>query len=195
MGGPSITVQEWPPAGPVFQACRPVSVAGYGHGSRYGNSQVLGYASVLARMWHGPRLAKRAVVDLGHGSVALLPWPPPGGLDLEREAQEGADEDDRGQYRHAGQVGRGGDGTDDVAGHKQLQAEQDQLQAASQKRLEENKRRFEEGSAALETQILALEKQKADGERELETLRAKARKVRTPAKMEPLPASQRRRAA
>src|SRR5512133_1651728 len=31
-------------------------------------------------------LGKRAVVDLGHGSVALLPWPPPGGLDLEREA-------------------------------------------------------------------------------------------------------------
>ena len=50
-----------------------------------------------------------------------------GCLDLEGEAQEGADEDDRRQYRHAGQAGRGGDGPDDVAGDEQLQAEQDGL--------------------------------------------------------------------
>ena len=38
----------------------------------------------------------------------FLPWPSPGCLDLEREAQEGADEDDRGQHCHAGQTRRGG---------------------------------------------------------------------------------------
>src|SRR5215471_18301593 len=69
--------------------------------------------------------ASGAVVDLGRGGVPLLPWPSPGCLDLKREAQERADEHDRGQHRYAGQTRRGRDGTDNVTGHQQFQAEQD----------------------------------------------------------------------
>src|SRR5215472_3961855 len=61
------------------------------------------------------------------GLSALLPWPSPAYLDLQRVAQEGADENDRRQYRNAGQSGRRGDGTDDVAGHEQFQAKQNGL--------------------------------------------------------------------
>src|SRR3954447_11913312 len=61
------------------------------------------------------------------GGLALLPWPSSGYLDLEREAQKCTDEDDRAQDRHACEVGRGGDGPDDVAGDEQLEAEQDDL--------------------------------------------------------------------
>ena len=39
--------------------------------------------------------------------------------------RKGADKDDDGEYRHAGEGGFSGDGSDDVAGHQQLQAEQD----------------------------------------------------------------------
>src|SRR5215469_2678097 len=69
-------------------------------------------------------------VGLGRGNVAFLPRPSPGYLDLQREAQEGTDSDNRRQYRHARQSGRGGYGTDDVAGHEQLQAKQDGLAKA-----------------------------------------------------------------
>src|SRR4029077_4843200 len=37
-------------------------------------------------------------LDLRRGNAALVPRPPPGCIDLEREAQEGAGEDDRCQY-------------------------------------------------------------------------------------------------
>src|SRR5215469_8732130 len=48
-----------------------------------------------------------------------------GQLYLQREAQEGTDQDDDGEYRHARQGGFSGDGADDVPNHQQLQAEQD----------------------------------------------------------------------
>src|SRR5215469_6402532 len=53
-----------------------------------------------------PPRASGAVVDLGRSDVPLLPWPSPGCLDLKREAQERADEHDRGQHRHASQTRR-----------------------------------------------------------------------------------------
>ena len=68
----------------------------------------------------GPPPRMRVAVDLRRGNVSLLPWPSRGCLDLEREAQEGADEDDHGQHCHAGQTRRGGDGADDVTGHEEL---------------------------------------------------------------------------
>ena len=39
IGGPSITVQKWLPAGPIFQECHLASVAGYGLGSSAGSSR------------------------------------------------------------------------------------------------------------------------------------------------------------
>src|SRR5262249_16316766 len=56
---------------------------------------------------------------------AALAWARAGQLYLQREAQEGADQDDDGEYRHAGEGGFSGDSADDVADHQQLQAEQD----------------------------------------------------------------------
>src|SRR5215467_2443982 len=57
----------------------------------------------------------------------LLPRPAAGDLYLQREAQEGADEDDGAEHGHADEGGLGGDGADDVGGHQQFQAEQDGL--------------------------------------------------------------------
>jgi hypothetical protein len=54
-----------------------------------------------------------------------LPWPAAGQLYLQRETQEGANQDDDGEYRHAGEGGLSGDSADDVADDQQLQAEQD----------------------------------------------------------------------
>ena len=65
-------------------------------------------AAVSSVAGHASPYQSRAILDLRGGDVALLPRPSPGCLDLEREAQEGADEDDRRQHRHAGQTGRGG---------------------------------------------------------------------------------------
>lgn len=62
----------------------------------------------------------------GCGS-ALLPWPATTYLDLQREAQERADDDDPAEYRYAAETGLGSDGADDVAGHQQFQSQQDGL--------------------------------------------------------------------
>src|SRR5262249_35232629 len=56
-----------------------------------------------------------------------LPWPAAGQLHLQREAQEGADQDDAGADRHAGESGLAGDSADDIPGDQQLQAKQDGL--------------------------------------------------------------------
>ena len=48
-----------------------------------------------------------------------------GQLYLQRETQEGTDQDDDGEYRHTRQGGFRGDSADDVPNHQQLQAEQD----------------------------------------------------------------------
>jgi hypothetical protein len=52
MGEPSRTVQPWLRAWPIFQARRPGSAAGHGHGSSFGSSRVNDRADrlVLARM-------------------------------------------------------------------------------------------------------------------------------------------------
>lgn len=39
IGKPSRTVQRWPCSGPIFQVCRPASVAVYGLGSSFGSSR------------------------------------------------------------------------------------------------------------------------------------------------------------
>jgi len=46
-------------------------------------------------------------------------------LYIKRKAEEGPDQDDDGEHRHVGEGRLGGDGADDVAGHKQLQPKQD----------------------------------------------------------------------
>jgi len=66
------------------------------------------------------------LIRQGYGRF-VLPWPAARELHLQREAQEGADQDDDAKYCHAGKGGLSGDGTDDVPGHQQLQAQQDGL--------------------------------------------------------------------
>ena len=68
-----------------------------------------GPCRVQARAW--PWLFQRRP-----GGV-VLPWPAAGQFHFEREAQEGADQDDDAKDAHTGEGGLGGDGADDVPGY------------------------------------------------------------------------------
>src|SRR5262249_10213536 len=72
--------------------------------------------------WRRPRY----LVRQGDGRL-VLPRPAARELHLQREAQEGADQDEEAKYCHAGKGGLGCDSADDVPGHEQLQAKQDGL--------------------------------------------------------------------
>lgn len=65
-----------------------------------------------ARRWRRPMY----LVRQGYGRF-VLPWPAARELHLQREAQEGADQDDDAKYCHAGKGGLGGDRADDVPCH------------------------------------------------------------------------------
>lgn len=70
----------------------------------------------------GRRRHAGSVFGFGHW---LLPWPPPGDLELERKAEEGADAHDHGQHSDACVRRFDGDCTDDIAGYEELQPQQD----------------------------------------------------------------------
>src|SRR5215469_164942 len=75
--------------------------------------------AVVPRLPLSRRWRPMYVVRQGCGRF-VLPWPAASELHLQREAQEGADQDDEAKYCHAVKGGLGGDSADNVPGHEQL---------------------------------------------------------------------------